>query len=90
MSTSTLGGPEREERKIHYNAFLIQRRVLLGCTLSIGLAVIIWIVAIATDHWYLVSGGKGKSKHTIWQQSEKYYLYFNLINCALCYLTYSC
>lgn len=70
MSTSTLGGPEREERKIHYNAFLIQRRVLLGCTLSIGLAVIIWIVAIATDHWYVVSGGKGKFKLTILNNYE--------------------
>lgn len=57
MSTSTLG---REERKPYYDAYLLQRRVLFGCTVSIGVAVILWIVAIATDHWIVISGGQGQ------------------------------
>lgn len=56
MSTSTLGGFEREERKILYDEYLFQRRVLFGITISIIFAAFIWTIAICTDHWIIVAG----------------------------------
>lgn len=41
------------------DAFVFERRVLLGCTGMIGAAIILWIIAISTDHWITVSGGDG-------------------------------
>lgn len=56
MSTSTLGRIDREDRKIYYDAYLFQRRILFGCTLSIGLAAILFLIAIVSDHWVIVAG----------------------------------
>lgn len=58
MSTSTLGGFESEERKVLYNEYLFQRRVLFGITISIVFAAFIWTIAICTDHWIIVHGDK--------------------------------
>lgn len=58
MSTSTLGGFESEERKVLYNEYLFQRRVLFGITISIVFAAFIWTIAICTDHWIIVQGEK--------------------------------
>ena len=59
MSTSTLGGADREQQKIRYDAYLFQRRILFGCTLTIGIAAIIWTIAIVSDHWFIVAGKEG-------------------------------
>lgn len=58
MSTSTLGGFEREERKILYDEYLFQRRVLFIITISIVFAAFVWTIAICTDHWIVVAGNE--------------------------------
>lgn len=56
MSTSTLGRIDLEDRKVYYDAYLFQRRILFGCTISISLAAILFLIAIVTDHWVIVAG----------------------------------
>ncbi|XP_015117467.1 voltage-dependent calcium channel gamma-1 subunit isoform X1 [Diachasma alloeum] len=40
--------------KALYNQIIFERRILLGCTLLVGLSASIWAIAICTDHWYSV------------------------------------
>lgn len=42
-----------------YEQVIFERRVLMVCTILIGLSIIIWCVSIATDYWFVVDGGKG-------------------------------
>ncbi|XP_016947229.1 uncharacterized protein LOC108022669 isoform X2 [Drosophila biarmipes] len=57
VSTSTIG--RDEARRPLMEAYMFQRRVLLGCSLLMVVSLLIWIVAISTDHWIIISGGKG-------------------------------
>lgn len=65
MSTSTLGRIDREDRKIYYDAYLFQRRILFGCTLSVCVAAIVFLVAIVSDHWVIVAGQQRKYSFAI-------------------------
>lgn len=58
VSTSTIG-PD-EERQMLMTAYMFQRRMLLGCSFLMVLSLIIWIIAISTDHWIIISGEHGK------------------------------
>lgn len=60
MSTSTLGGFEREERKVLFDEYLFQRRVLFGLSLSIVFLIFVWTFAICSDHWIIVESEDGK------------------------------
>ncbi|XP_030559982.1 uncharacterized protein LOC115762046 isoform X1 [Drosophila novamexicana] len=57
VSTSTIG--RDEARRPLMEAYMFQRRVLLGCSLLMVVSLCVWIVAIATDHWIIISGGAG-------------------------------
>lgn len=49
-----------EVRKKHMDSFFFQRRILAGCTLSLFLGLILWIVAMTTNHWFIVTSGRGE------------------------------
>ncbi|XP_017753911.1 PREDICTED: transmembrane protein 114 [Eufriesea mexicana] len=64
--------------KALYNQVIFERRILLGCTVLVGLSVCIWLVAIGTDHWFTVEspdkeglplGGLSKGKRLIYRHS---------------------
>ncbi|SPP74894.1 uncharacterized protein LOC117592576 isoform X2 [Drosophila guanche] len=57
VSTSTIG--RDEARRPLMEAYMFQRRLLFGCSLLMVISLLIWIVAISTDHWIIISGGKG-------------------------------
>jgi len=63
VSSSTM---EREEpdpkKKILMKAYMFQRRVLFGCSILMVISLLVWIIAIATDHWIIISGNGGKHK----------------------------
>lgn len=57
VSTSTIG---REDRRPQMETYMFERRMLFACSVIYGLSLIGWIVAIATDHWIIISGVGGK------------------------------
>lgn len=57
--SSTLDDPDHE-RKARLKEFHFQRRILFGCTMSLFVAIILWIIAMSTNRWFIVSGGNGK------------------------------
>lgn len=57
--TSTVDEPER---KAQLEEFYFQRRILFGCTISLLLGTVLWITAMSTNRWFIVSGGPGESE----------------------------
>ncbi|XP_071524044.1 transmembrane protein 114 [Panulirus ornatus] len=41
------------------HAVLVERRVLMAVTMFLAVGLLLWIVAISTDYWGIVDGGKG-------------------------------
>uniref|UniRef100_A0A1A9ZNI3 Uncharacterized protein n=1 Tax=Glossina pallidipes TaxID=7398 RepID=A0A1A9ZNI3_GLOPL len=56
-STSTIG--REEARRPLMKAYMFQRRVLFSCSCLMVLSLLMWIVAIATDHWIIITGTGG-------------------------------
>ncbi|KAH0952074.1 hypothetical protein HN011_008386 [Eciton burchellii] len=46
--------------KALYNQIIFERRILLGCTILVGLSTFVWSVAIGTDHWYTLKSPDDK------------------------------
>lgn len=57
-SASTVG--REENRKPLLKAYMFQRRVLFCCSCLMVLSLLTWIIAIATDHWIIITGAGGK------------------------------
>lgn len=69
MSDSSTTDDPDQERKARLEEFYFQRRILFGCTVSLFFGVILWIIAMSTNRWYIVSGGNGKWKFSIAEQT---------------------
>lgn len=55
---------EPEERKLKMEEFYFQRKMLFGCTISLIIGTILWIIAMTENRWFIVNGDKGEWKKT--------------------------
>jgi len=51
------GRAARMKRRMQavYEQVMFERRVLLACTVAVGLSIFLWIVAVSTDHWFTLT-----------------------------------
>lgn len=61
MSTASSVGAA--ERRPLMQALVIERRILFGCTIFVGLCTFIWITAVCTERWVHIEGGNGIYLH---------------------------
>lgn len=54
---------EPEERKLKMEEFYFQRKMLFGCTISLIIGTILWIIAMTENRWFIVNGDKGEWKN---------------------------
>lgn len=63
MSTASSVGTA--ERRPLMQALVLERRILFGCTVFVGLCNFIWIAAVCTQKWVSINGGNGKQFSTL-------------------------
>ncbi|KAI8435859.1 hypothetical protein MSG28_004075 [Choristoneura fumiferana] len=56
MSTASSVGAERRPLM---QALVLERRILFGCTILVGLSTFLWITAVCTSKWVHIEGGNG-------------------------------
>ena len=61
MSDSSTAYDRDHEHKAKMEEFYFQRRLLFGCTVSLLVAIIMWIIAMSTNRWYMVVAEPRKS-----------------------------
>ncbi|OWR50802.1 uncharacterized protein LOC116776120 [Danaus plexippus] len=71
MSTASSVGAERRPLM---QALVIERRILFGCTVFVGLCTFLWITAVCTEKWVYISGGDGiylpsRGNYFLWSDS---------------------
>lgn len=54
---------DEPERKLQLEEYYFQRRILFGCTISLLVGTILWIIAMSTNRWFIIDGG-GKNRKT--------------------------
>jgi hypothetical protein len=77
-------GSKREEKL--NKQLMFERRVLFACTVMIGLSVIFWIAAIATDWWFIVDGGENG---IFVNETKRYFLHSNSGLWRICRTAYA-
>lgn len=70
MSTASSVGAA--ERRPLLQALVIERRILFGCTVIVGLCNFIWIAAVCTQKWVYILGGNG-----IYLPTGRYFMWSN-------------
>lgn len=56
MSTASSIGAERRPLM---QALILERRILFGCTVLVGLCTFVWITAVCTLKWVHIEAGTG-------------------------------
>lgn len=56
-----------------YEEVMFERRVLLGCTACVGLAIFLWLISICTDYWFTVSAPT--SQGVFINETKRFFLY---------------
>jgi type IV secretory pathway TrbD component len=45
---------DEPERKIKLENYYFQRRILFGCTVALFFGILMWIIGMSTNRWFIV------------------------------------